>query len=95
MDNRGAIGGLLLALGLLAIVGVRIAVAVSVIPGLLAALAIVYAIRHAPSLAQRERSPIRLQIRPVPRGRLGWLMRAVGAFELGNVATALRILRAT
>jgi MFS family permease len=95
MDNLGAIGGPLLALGLVAIVGVRTAIAVSVIPGLLAALAIVYAIRHAPSLARRERPPIRLQIRPVLRGTLGRLMLAVGAFEMGNVATTLLILRAT
>ncbi len=36
MDNLGAIGGPLLALGLVALVGVRTAIALSVIPGLLA-----------------------------------------------------------
>lgn len=46
MDNLGAIGGPLLAIGLVAAVGVRSAILVSVIPGLLAALAIVYAVRH-------------------------------------------------
>lgn len=38
----------LLALALVGLVGVRTAIALSVIPGLLAALAIIYAIRHAP-----------------------------------------------
>jgi MFS family permease len=48
MDNLGAIAGPLLALGLVGLVGTRTAIALSIIPGLLAALAIVYAIRHAP-----------------------------------------------
>lgn len=95
MDNLGAIGGPLLALLLVALVGVRIAILLSVLPGLLAALAIVYAIRHAPATAAREPQPIRLQVRPVLQGRLGRLMIAVAAFELGNVATTLLILRAT
>jgi MFS family permease len=45
-DNLGAIGGPLLALGLVAIFSVRVAMLVSVIPGFLAALAIIYAVRH-------------------------------------------------
>ena len=46
MDNLGAVGGPILALLLVAAVGVREAILLSVIPGLLAAAAIVYAIRH-------------------------------------------------
>ena len=42
MDNLGAIAGPLLALALVALVGTRTAIALSVVPGLLAALAIVY-----------------------------------------------------
>jgi MFS family permease len=95
MDNLGAIGGPLLALGLVAVIGVRGAILVSVVPGLLAALAILYAIRHAPRLAVREHRPVRIRVRPVMRGRLGRLMVAVGAFEVGNVAVTLLILRAT
>jgi MFS family permease len=95
MDNLGAIGGPLLALMLIGLVGVREAILLSIIPGLLAAIAIVYAIRHAPRLERRERQPIRLRLRPVMRGRLGRLMLAVGAFELGNIAATLLILRAT
>jgi MFS family permease len=95
MDNLGAIGGPLLALGLVALVGVRGAILASVVPGLLAAVAIVYAIRHTPRSTLRERQPIRLKVRPVLAGRLGRLLVGVGAFEVGNVAATLLILRAT
>jgi MFS family permease len=95
MDNLGAIGGPLLALALVALVGVRTAIVVSIVPGLLAAGAIVYAIRHTPRLEQRERRPLSLRVRPLLRGRLGRLMIGVSAFEVGNVAATLLILRAT
>lgn len=95
MDNLGAIGGPLLALGLVAAVGVRGAILLSIIPGLLAAVAIVYAIRQAPHSARRDRQPVRVRIRPVLRGQLGRLLAAVSAFEVGNVAATLLILRAT
>lgn len=64
-------------------------------PGLLAALAIVYAIRHAPALAAHEHRPIRLHVRPLLYGQLGRLLAAAAAFELGNLAATLLILRAT
>lgn len=95
MDNLGAIGGPLLALGLVGLIGVRSTILLSIIPGLLAALAIVYAIRRAPELAVREHRPIRVRIRPVLHGRLGRLLAAAAAFELGNLAATLLILRAT
>lgn len=95
MDNLGAIGGPLLALALVALVGVRSAILLSVIPGLLAAVAIVIAVRLAPKLGVREKRPLRIQVRPVLRGGLGRLFIGVGAFELGNAAATLLILRAT
>ncbi len=95
MDNLGAIGGPLLALGLVALVGVRTAIMVSVVPGLLAALAIVYAVAHIRAPSRSERAPIRLRVRPVLRVGLGWLLGAIAAFEAGNVAATLLILRAT
>jgi len=95
MDNLGAIVGPLLALGLIAVIGLREAILLSVIPGLLAAAAIFVAIRSTPRLERHERPPLRLKIRPVLRGELGRLLLAVSAFELGNVATTLLILRAT
>jgi len=95
MDNLGAIGGPLLAIGLVALTSVRTAILVSVIPGALAAVAIVVAIRLAPKLAPRGHKPITIQVRPVLRGRLGGLMFGITAFELGNVAATLLILRTT
>jgi MFS family permease len=95
MDNAGAIAGPLLALALIAVVGVREAILLSVIPGLLAALAIFIAVRSARRLERHERPPLRIRIRPVLHGRLGRLLGAVTAFELGNVAATLLILRAT
>ena len=65
MDNLGAILGPLLGILLVALAGIRGAILISVIPGLLAAGAILYAIRHTPQPAKREHQPIRLQIRPV------------------------------
>jgi MFS family permease len=95
MDNAGAIAGPLLALGLILLVGVREAILLSVIPGLLAALAIFVAVRSARRLERHERPPLRIRIRPVLHGRLGRLLAAVTAFELGNAAATLLILRAT
>ena len=95
MDNLGAIVGPLLAIGLVGAVGTRSAIGLSVIPGLLAALAIVYAIRHTTAPRQQHRQPIRLRIRPVLRGHLGRLMVGITAFEIGNCAATLLILRAT
>ena len=95
MDNLGAIGGPLLAIALVATVGVRGAIGLSVIPGLLATFAIAYAIRRTPATKERHRQPIRLQLRPVLHGQLGRLMAGVAIFELGNCAATLLILRAS
>lgn len=95
MDNLGAIVGPLLAIGLVATVGVRTAILLSVIPGLLAAGAIVYAIRHLPRAAEQHREPLRLRFRQATSGPLRGVMLGIGAFELGNVAATLMILRAT
>ena len=95
MDNLGAILGPLLALGLVAWVGVQWAIGLSVIPGLLAAVAIVYAVRHTPQPTNRQRVPLRIRVRPVLADALGRLMLAVAAFEAGNVAATLLILRAS
>ena len=74
MDNLGAIVGPLLALALVALVGVRDAILLSFIPGFLAAAAIFVAIKAAPRLEKHERPPLRLRIRPVLRGELGRLL---------------------
>ena len=95
MDNIGAIVGPLLALGLVILVGARNAMLFSVIPGLLAAVAILYAIRQIPRPKIRERQPLRLRVRSLMKGRLGKLLVGMGAFELGHAAATLMILRAT
>lgn len=74
MDNLGAIGGPLLAIGLVALVGIRAAIGLSVIPGLLATVAILYAIQHTKAALSIAHQPIRIRIRPVVRGRLGRLL---------------------
>lgn len=95
MDNLGAIGGPLLALAMVGTLGVRTAIIVSVIPGLLSALAILFVIRHIPRPTQRERVPLRLHVRPLLHGRLGQVLVGAGLFEIGHVAATLLILRAT
>lgn len=95
MDNLGAIVGPLLALGLVSLVSIRTAILISVVPGLLAAVAIVYAIRQADLPKITERKKLRFQIRPVLHGQMGRIMAGFTAFEVGNVAATLLILRAT
>ncbi len=95
MDNLGAIVGPLLALALVGLVRVRTAILLSVIPGVLAVVAIVYAIGHTARPKQHERQPTRIKIRPVFRGTLGQLLGAISVFEVGNIAATLLILRAT
>jgi len=85
----------LLALGLVTIVGIRTAIVLSVVPGILVAIAILYAIRHIPRATTRTRIPFRLIVRPLLKGRLGQVLVGVSFFETGNVATTLLILRAT
>ena len=94
MDNLGAIGGPLLASLLVALVGVRSAMLVSVIPGLLATVAIFYAIRATKHATRQERRKLRIQLRPVLKGELGRFFVGISAFEVGNVAATLLILRA-
>lgn len=95
LDNLGAIGGPLLALGLVAAFDVRTAILLSVVPGLLAALSMLAAIRAAPRAEPRPRQPLRLRVRPVLQSGLGPVLVGVSAFELGNAAATLLILRAT
>ena len=96
-DNAGAVVGPLMASGLVAWLGIRDAIFFSVVPGLLAALAITVAAREARralrALAARQRLSFNL-------GRLhaAGLTRALvpaGLFEFGNMATTMLILRAT
>ena len=96
-DNAGAIVGPLLASVLVVAVGVREAILCAVIPGVLAALAILIAGREARRRLTAPGAGVRLalnlsQLRQA--GFAGVLTPAV-LFELGNVATTMLILRAT
>lgn len=95
MDNLGAVIGPVLALVLVTIVGIRGAILLSVIPGLLAAGAIVYAIGHLERQPEGRTPTIQFTVRPLLRGRLGRLFVGIGAFEFGNMAVTFLILRAT
>jgi MFS family permease len=95
MDNLGGIAGPLLALALVNLVGVRTAILISVIPGLFAATAIIYAIRHIPVHRDTQGTALRLRVRPVLAGPVRRIAPGVGLFEVGNIAATTLILRAT
>lgn len=96
-DNLGAVVGPLLAAGLVAWLGVRPALFLAAIPGLLAAVAITVAARQARRTnATISRSVARRFEFTALRG--AGMLRAllpVAVFEFGNLATTLLILRAT
>lgn len=93
MDNLGAILGPLLAIALVSVFSVRTAILLSVIPGLLAVAAMAYAIAQIPH-SDRLHTKLQLQFRAAFSGLRG-LFLSIGAFEVGNVAATLLILRAT
>jgi MFS family permease len=94
-DNLGAVAGPLLAAGLVAWLGIRPALYLSAIPGIFAAIAIAVAAAEV----RRSHDPLPRRARLELSGlRSAGLMRPVvpiAAFELGNMATTLLILRAT
>lgn len=97
-DNLGAVAGPLIAAGLVTALGIRHVLYLSAIPGLFAALAITVAAREA----RRRRTSAavvarraRLELRGLRAAGVLRPLLPIGAFELGNVATSLLILRAT
>src|SRR5258708_6787482 len=80
MVNLGALGGSLAALLFLQLVGVRLASLRSVIPVVLAALAILCAVRQLPRVTSRERTQLRITMRPLLRGPLGQVLIGVSLF---------------
>jgi MFS family permease len=96
-DNLGAVVGPLIAAGLVTSIGVRHTIYLSVVPGMFAALAITVAAaearkRHGPSTGRRR---ARLDLRGLREAGVVRPLLPIAAFELGNVATSLLILRAT
>jgi MFS family permease len=96
-DNAGAILGPVLASLLVGLVGLRSAILLSIVPGVLAAISITLAAREARrAIGERPvRRTLHLQLRRLRRGGLGRVLIPIACFELGNVATTLLILRAT
>ena len=58
-------------------------------------LAILYAIHATKRPTEQKRQPLRFHLRAVLHGRLGVMFFGISAFEIGNVAATLLILRAT
>ena len=95
MDHLGAVAGPLLAAGLVAAIGIRHTIYLSVIPGLLAALAIVVAAREAVGHGEAIRRRAHLELGALREAGIVRALAPVTLFELGNCATTLLILRAT
>ena len=96
-DNAGAIAGPLLASLLVGTLGVRACILLAVVPGVLAAAAISVAVREARRLAADTgaRAGLALRIGELRRAGLLRVLAPVAAFECGNLASTLLILRAT
>ena len=94
-DNLGAVAGPLLAAGLITSIGIRPTLYLAVIPGLFAVVAITVAARSARQSLPTAGGAMRIEFGRIRRAGLLRPMVPVAAFELGNVATTLLILRAT
>ncbi len=96
-DNAGAIIGPLAASALVAALGVRHAILLAIVPGILAAVAITIAAREARRAVTEPgaRRTLALNLAELRRAGLARTLTPVALFELGNVATTLLILRAT
>ena len=96
-DNAGAIIGPLAASGLVAALGLRHAILLAIIPGVLAALSITVAARAARRTLQTTtgRRTLTFNLRELRQAGLARVLTPVALFELGNLAATLLILRAT
>ena len=96
-DNAGALAGPLLASALVGVMGIRHAMLLAFIPGLLAAAAITVAAREARRTVRTEagRRTLSFNLRELWAAGLPRTLAPVAPFELGNMATTLLILPAT
>lgn len=94
-DNLGAVAGPLLAAGLVAWLGIRPALWFAFVPGIFAAIAITVAAREARRAGDGSRLPVRLDLGGLRDAGLVRPLLPIAAFEFGNVAVTLLILRAT
>jgi len=96
MDSAGAVIGPLLAAPLIVAVGYRWLFAISVIPGLLAALSVLLLVREVPRVARQAAGamhPMRTML--ATPGAFRRLLVRLGLFGAGLFSTTLLILRAT
>ncbi len=93
MDSAGAVMGPLLALGLVGAIGVRKTLALTLVPGALAALAIAILVREGPH-APRRTQRLWASLRTFPASYRRFLF-GVGIAGLGDFSNTLLILWAT
>ncbi len=96
-DNAGAILGPLLAAALVSVIGIRQTMLLSIVPGVLAAGAMLIAARRVrrtlrPTAGRRT---LALNLGALRRAGIVRVLTPIALFELGNVATTLLILRCT
>jgi MFS family permease len=94
-DNLGAVAGPLLAAGLVAWIGVRPTLYLSALPGLFAAAAIMVAAAETRRAHHAVPRRARFDLSGLRAAGLMRPLLPISAFELGNMATTLLILRAT
>lgn len=94
-DNLGAVAGPLLAAGLVAWLGIRPALYLAAIPGVFAAIAITAAATEARKRHDAVKRRFQLQLAGLREAGLLKPLLPIAAFELGNMATTLLILRGT
>lgn len=95
MDHLGAVVGPLAAAGLVAAIGIRHTIYLALVPGLLAAAAIVVAARESRARADDIPRRARLELGALHEAGILRALAPVTLFELGNCASTLLILRAT
>ena len=93
-DNLGAVAGPLLAAVLVTWIGIRPALYLAAVPGAFAVVAITVAARASREKLPAARRTFSFEFRRLRTAGLLRPMLPVAAFELGNVATTLLILRA-
>lgn len=96
MDSLGAIAGPLLAAPLLVAVGYRWLFAVSLVPGMLAALAVLVLVREVPrAMPGQVVGAAAWRTLATASGPFRRLLVGVGLYGLGNFSATLLVLRAT
>ena len=96
MDSVGAIAGPLMAAPLIVAVGYRWLFAISVVPGMLAAVAVLALVREVPRVVHdgRESRGVMFTLMRTP-GPFRRFVAGIGLYGLGNFSATLLILRAT